>query len=203
MSDFFNVAHSRRSVKNYDPQAEISTQELTELLEVAGRAPSAWNLQQWHFLVFHGKEVQEKLLPVAYNQQQIVDASAVICILGDLEGYRNINPVLDPEVEKKGITPELKEILAGQINGAYKRPEYPRDGAILNSSLAAMQFMLAAKAKGYDTCPIGGFHAPSLIEKFNISKRYLPTMLITVGRQLQEGRPTDRLPIDTLITYAE
>lgn len=203
MSDFFDVALSRRSVKVYDPQAEISTGELTELLGIAGRAPSAWNLQQWHFLVFHGKEVQKKLLPIAYNQQQIVDASAVICILGDLEGHLNIDPVFDPQVEKNEITPELKEILAGQIKGAYKRPEYPREGAILNSSLAAMQFMLAARAKGYDTCPIGGFNASSLVETFGVSERYLPTMLITIGRRLEEGRPTDRIPVENLITFAE
>lgn len=203
MSDFFDVALSRRSVKVYDPNAHISQEELTELLEMAGRAPSAWNLQQWHFLVFHGKEVQKKLLPIAYNQQQIADASAVICILGDLEANLNIDPVFDPQVETNEITPELKEILAGQINGAYKRAEYPRDGAILNSSLAAMQFMLAARAKGYDTCPIGGFNASGLADEFNVSKRYLPTMLITIGKKLQDGRPTDRLPIETLVTYAK
>ncbi|WP_046175445.1 nitroreductase family protein [Domibacillus indicus] len=203
MSDFFNTVSSRRSVKVYDPEAHISKEELTELLQIAGRAPSAWNLQQWHFLVFHGKDVQEKLLPIAYNQQQIVDASAVICVLGDLEANLNIDPVFGPQVEEGEITPELKEILAGQINGAYKRPEYPRDGAILNSSLAAMQFMLAARAKGYDTCPIGGFNASGLIDEFNVSGRYLPTMLITIGKKRQEGRPTDRLPIESLITYAE
>ncbi|MCI2253534.1 nitroreductase family protein [Domibacillus sp. PGB-M46] len=203
MSDFFEVALGRRSVKVYDPNARISEEELTELLQVAGRAPSAWNLQQWHFLVFHGKDVQKKLLPIAYNQQQIVDASAVICIMGDLQGNLNVDPVFDPQVESGEMTPELKEILAGQINGAYNRAEYPRDGAILNSSLAAMQFMLAARAKGYDTCPIGGFNASGLAEAFNVPARYLPTMLITVGKALQEGRPTDRLPISQLITYAE
>ncbi|WP_050182252.1 nitroreductase family protein [Domibacillus robiginosus] len=203
MSDFFEVALGRRSVKVYDPNAYISKEELTELLETAGRAPSAWNLQQWHFLVFHGKDVQQKLLPIAYNQQQIVEASAVICILGDLQGNLNTDPVFDPQVENGEITPELKEILAGQINGAYKRPEYPRDGAILNSSLAAMQFMLAARAKGYDSCPIGGFNVSGLVETFNVPDRYLPTMLITVGKALQEGRPTDRLPINQLVTYAE
>ncbi|MBM7647665.1 nitroreductase [Bacillus ectoiniformans] len=203
MKDFFELAASRRSTKQYDPNVEIPHSELRELLEVAGQAPSAWNLQQWHFLVFDKKEVQEKLLPIAYNQQQVVDASAVICILGDLEGDKNIDPVFDPSVAAGHMTPELKEILAGQIRGAYKRSDYPRDAAILNASLASMQFMLAAKAKGYDTCPIGGFNANALIEEFNVSERYLPIMLITIGKPTQEARATDRLPIESLITYAE
>ncbi|HZG72684.1 MAG TPA: nitroreductase family protein [Chondromyces sp.] len=203
MNNFFDIVAERRSTKIYNPDISISTEELKEILEWAGRAPSAWNLQQWHFLVFHNKEVQNKLLPIAYNQNQIVDASAVICILGDLEAYKNTDPVLDPSVAAGEISPELKEILAGQINGAYKRPEYPRDAAILNSSLAAMQLMLAAKAKGWDSCPIGGFNAPALMKEFNVSDRYLPTMLITIGKPLKEARKTDRLPIDSLITFAE
>ncbi|WP_100330488.1 nitroreductase family protein [Bacillus xiapuensis] len=200
MPDFFEVAASRRSAKVYNPEITISEEELKELLQVAGRAPSAWNLQQWHFLVFHSKEVQERLLPIAYNQQQVADASAVICVLGDLEGNKNIDPVFNPSVEAGQMTPELKEILAGQINGAYQRPEYPRDAAVLNSSLAAMQFMLAAKAAGWDTCPIGGFNPSALKEEFQVPDRYLPTMLITIGKPLSEPRATDRLPVDELIT---
>ncbi|WP_203364106.1 nitroreductase family protein [Bacillus sp. REN10] len=203
MSDFFELAASRHSTKIYDPTIVISEDELKQLLEVAGKAPSAWNLQQWHFLVFNKKETQQKLLPIAYNQQQVADASAVICILGDLEGNKNIDPVFDPAVAAGAMTPELKEILAGQINGAYNRPEYPRDAAILNSSLAAMQFMLAAKATGWDTCPIGGFNADALKTEFQISDRYLPTMLITIGKPLQEARPSDRLPLNQLITFVE
>ncbi|WP_100403388.1 nitroreductase family protein [Bacillus sp. FJAT-42315] len=201
MSDFFELAASRHSTKIYDPAINISEDELIQLLKVAGQAPSAWNLQQWRFLVFNKKEVQQRLLPIAYNQQQVADASAVICILGDLEGNNNIDPVFDPAVAAGEMTPELKEILAGQINGAYNRPDYPRDAAILNSSLAAMQFMLAAKAAGWDTCPIGGFNADALVSEFQVSDRYLPTMLITIGKPLKEARATDRLPIEQLITF--
>ncbi|MFK2825901.1 nitroreductase family protein [Bacillus sp. B190/17] len=203
MKDFFDIVQSRRSTKVYDPAVQISEDKLKELLTIAGKAPSAWNLQQWHFLVFNNEDTQKRLLPLAYNQQQIVDASAVVCVLADLEGYKNIDPVLDPAVEAKEITPELKEILAGQINGAYKRAEYPRDAAILNSSLAAMQFMLAAKADGWDTCPIGGFNGKALMEEFDVSDRYLPTMLITIGKALKEPRATDRLPLEYIVSFAK
>ena len=33
------------------------------------------------------------ITPIAYNQQQILDASAVVAILGDLEAYKNVEPV--------------------------------------------------------------------------------------------------------------
>ncbi|ETT65684.1 NAD(P)H nitroreductase [Paenibacillus sp. FSL H8-457] len=48
-------------------------------------APSAANLQPWRFLVIDSPELKQKLLPIASNQQQVVEASAVIAVLGDLE----------------------------------------------------------------------------------------------------------------------
>ncbi|MBN8192666.1 nitroreductase family protein [Bacillus sp. NTK074B] len=203
MDNFFQIVDERRSTKVYDPQVEIPREELVSLLETAGKAPSAWNLQQWKFLVFDQKEVQERLLPIAYHQQQIQDASAVVAILGDLEANQNIDPVFDPAIEKGEMTAEIKDVLKKQIDGAYSREEYPRDAAFSNASLAAMQFMLAAKAKGWDTCPIGGFNPEALVSEFNVSDRYIPIMLITIGKPLQKARKSDRLDIRNLIDWAE
>lgn len=203
MDNFFQIVDERRSTKVYDPQVEIPREELVGLLETAGKAPSAWNLQQWKFLVFDQKEVQERLLPIAYNQQQVQDASAVIAVLGDLEANKNVDPVFDPAIEKGEMTAEIKDVLKKQIDGAYSREEYPRDAAFSNASLAAMQFMLAAKAKGWDTCPIGGFNPTALVSEFNVSDRYIPIMLITIGKPLQEARKSGRLDIRNLIDWAE
>ncbi|BCB02825.1 nitroreductase family protein [Bacillus sp. KH172YL63] len=203
MEDFLQLVEARRSTKVYDPQVEIPREELVGLLETAGKAPSAWNLQHWKFLVFDQKEVQERLLPIAYNQQQVHDASAVVAVLGDLEANKNIDPVFDPAVEQGEMTAEIKNVLKTQIDGAYGREEYPRDAAYSNASLAAMQLMLAAKAKGWDTCPIGGFNPSALVSEFNISDRYLPIMLITIGKPLQEARKSGRLDIRNLIDWAE
>ncbi len=58
-----------------------------------------------------------------------------------------------------------------------------------NASLAAMQLMLAAKATGWDTCAIGGFNPQALTDEFNVSSRYVPIMLITIGESTLKGHP--------------
>lgn len=196
-----SVMQERRATKQYDANAEISREELMELLEITGQAPSAWNLQHWHFLAFHNKESQERLLPIAYNQQQIVEASAVVAILGDVRANENVDPVFDPAVEAGHMSEEIKQALNGQIQVAYENEQFSRDAAFTNASLAAMQFMLAAKAKGWDTCPIGGFNAAQLIEEYEISDRYIPVMLITVGKGSKEARPAGRLDINDLVSF--
>ncbi|MGP7818961.1 nitroreductase family protein [Niallia sp. 01092] len=200
-ASFLDVLTERRAVKVYDESYTLSKEEVEELLTLAGRAPSAWNLQQWHFVVFQGEEAQQRLLPIAYNQAQITQSSAVIAILGDLEANKNAEEIFANDVEKARMTPEIAETIKGQINGAYQNDQYKKEAAISNASLAAMQLMLAAKGKGLDTCAIGGYNRDAFIKEFQISERYLPVMLITVGKAAAPGRETDRLSLDKTTTW--
>ena len=81
-------------------------------------------MQHWKFLVFQGEDVQKRLHPIAYNQQQILDASAVVAILGDLEAYKNVEPVYGPIVEQGFMKEEAKERLAKNIESAYAREQF-------------------------------------------------------------------------------
>ncbi|MGC4375949.1 nitroreductase family protein [Fictibacillus sp. Mic-4] len=199
--DFFTVAKERASVRLYDKNFKMSKDDIEELLELTMHAPSAWNLQHWHFMVFHGDDVQQKLLPIAYNQQQVVDASAVIAVLGDLEANKNFDLVIDMDIQAGMATNEVKETLGRQIAGAYENKQYARDAAFSNASLAAMQLMLAAQAKGYSTVAMGGFNSEAFMKEFSVSSRYVPVMLIAVGKAAAPARPTQRLDINQLTTW--
>jgi len=202
-NDFFNVLYERTSTRAFNPEKEISSTELHEILKAAAQAPSAWNLQHWRFLVFQGEDVQKRLHPIAYNQQQILDASAVVAILGDLEAYKNVEPVYGPIVEQGFMKEEAKERLAKNIESAYTREQYPRDAAFSNAALAAMQLMLAAKATGWDTCAIGGFNPQALMEEFNVSSRYIPIMLITIGESTLKVHPAPRMSVEQVSEWAK
>ncbi|MED2974530.1 nitroreductase family protein [Fictibacillus sp. B-59209] len=200
--DFTDVINERHSVRKYDPSAELSAEEITELLEDAAKAPSSWNLQHWKFLVFHDQQAKEQLLPIAYNQEQVVQASAVVAILGDLEADQNADRVYQDAVNGGFMTEEIKTALVSQIKDAYAtRPEMARDEAIRNASLASMQLMLTAKAKGLDTCAMGGFNADELVKAFGIPERYLPVMLISVGKAAKTAHQTARFPIQEAIVW--
>lgn len=201
MTNTLDVLKARASVKEYDTNAPISKEELTELLDLAAKAPSAWNLQHWHFTVFHSDESKAELLPVAYNQKQIVESSAVVAILGDLKANENGEEVYAELASQGYITDEIKQTLLGQINGAYQSEQFARDSAFLNASLAAMQLMIAAKAKGYDTCAIGGFNKEQFQKQFDISERYIPVMLISIGKAVKPAHQSNRLPLSKVSTW--
>ncbi|AKL84791.1 nitroreductase family protein [Bacillus atrophaeus] len=201
MTNTLDILQQRASVKEYDKNATISKEEMTELLELTTKAPSAWNLQHWHFTVFHSDEAKAALLPVAYNQKQIIESSAVVAVLGDLKANENGEDVYG-ELAKQGlITDEIKQTLLGQINGAYQNEQFARDSAFLNASLAAMQLMIAAKAKGYDTCAIGGFNKEQFQEQFDVSDRFVPVMLISIGKAVKPAHQSNRLPVSEVSTW--
>ncbi|MDQ1911481.1 nitroreductase family protein [Paenibacillus sp. GD4] len=188
------VIRERHSVRQYQKGVTIPEAELNELFELAGLAPSSWNLQHWRYLVVQDQANKEKLLPLSFGQQQVVDASVVVIVLGDLQAN------LVAEEVFAGAPAEIKERMVQQINGAYaSNPQVARDEAIRNASLGAMQLMLAAKAKGYDSVPMGGFDPAGVVKEFGIPERYIPVMLLPIGKAQTPGRATERFPLDKIV----
>lgn len=88
-SEFSTIIRKRHSVKHFDATYKLSEQEIKDLLELAGSAPSSWNLQHWKFIAFTEAAAKERLLPIANGQKQVVDASVTVAVLGDLQANRN------------------------------------------------------------------------------------------------------------------
>ena len=61
-----------------------------------------------------------------------------------------------------------------------------------SSSLAAMTFMTAMRAEGYDTCPMEGFDSIRAKKLLGLSKQAEITMIISCGKRTPEGIYSDR-----------
>ncbi|MCP1491365.1 nitroreductase [Peribacillus frigoritolerans] len=202
-TDFITVAKERRSVRQYDAEYVMTEEEIREILEIAIQAPSSSNLQPWRFLVIQDKQTQQELLPIANNQQQTVDASAVIAVLADIEGYKNAERIYGELVNKGVMKNEIKEPYVASILHNYGNfsAEKALSVAMIDGGLVSMQIMLAAKAKGYDTVPMGGFDEAKFVEAFNVPENYKPVMLISLGKGTKAGFEKVRLPLDTILTW--
>ncbi|BFH68105.1 MAG: nitroreductase family protein [Paenibacillus dendritiformis] len=191
---------ARHSVRKYVPGVRIPEAAMNEILRLAGTAPSSWNLQHWRFLVIEEEENKRALLPIANNQQQIVDCSAVVAILGDTQANLVAADIYGAQLAAGSITQQVHDTLVGNINRAYSSsPQVGVEEAIRNASLAAMQLMLAATAAGYASCPIGGFRRDELIKTFRIPERYVPVMLVTIGQAAAPAHPTGRFPLEQTV----
>ncbi|MEH7342955.1 nitroreductase family protein [Bacillus sp. JJ1532] len=202
---FLDVIQERRSVRSYDPTVRISRKEMTEILELATLAPSSSNLQPWRFLVIDKPELKEKLLPIAFNQQQVVEASAVIAVLGDVESYKKSEKIYGQAVEAGYMPEDTAKSFIERTTGMYSTlpPEVARQIVYTDGGLISMQLMLVARSKGYDTVPMGGYDKAKFVEAFGISKQYVPVMLIAIGKAAKPGHPTTRLPVEDVAFFNE
>lgn len=193
--------HKRNGTKEFDKTITISHQELEDILNDSITAPSSFNLQHWHFLVFHSDEAKQKLLPVAFGQEKVTDAAATVAILADKEANHNIDAAFTPLVEQEIITKDMMENMRKTINKIYENDRAAYDTALVNAGLVSMQVMLAAEARGYDTLAMGGFSGDKLKETFDISDRYEPIMLISIGKEAWTPAKTPRLSLDQVSTW--
>ncbi|CAM3983274.1 nitroreductase family protein [Paenibacillus alkaliterrae] len=200
---FFDVLKDRRSVRKYDSSAVISQEEIREILEISTKAPSSSNMQPWRFLVVTDPELKQKLQPIAFNQQQVAEASAVVIVLGDLEMYNLSDKIYGASVEAGYMTEEAANNFIANSTKMYSSlpAERLKEIVVFDTGLVAMQIMLTARAKGYDTVPMGGYNRDQLKELFNISDRYLPTLMLPIGKAAAEGYPTSRLSIEDVAFF--
>lgn len=200
---FFQVLGERRSVRKYDNSVRIPEEELLEMLEIAAKAPSSANLQPWRFMVVTDEELKQKLVPIAFNQSQVAEASAVIIVMADLQMYTLADEIYGSAVSAGYMTEEVKgQMVANYSNMYASLPEDRlRELVAFDTGLVAMQLMLTARAKGYDTVPMGGYNRDQAKELLGISDRYLPTLMLPIGKAMTEGHPSTRLPIKQIVSF--
>ncbi|WP_026831659.1 nitroreductase family protein [Exiguobacterium undae] len=204
-TDFMEIVKGRRSIRNYDTNVKISKEKMTQILEEATLAPSSVNMQPWRFLVIDSAEGKATLAPLAkFNQVQVETSSAVIAVFGDMNAVDSIDTIYDMAVEKGLMPQEVRDRQVPAIKGFYspEDTETLRDSILIDSGLVSMQLMLVARAHGYDTNPIGGYEKDQIAEAFGMEKdRYLPVMLLSIGKAVDAGYPSVRLPINDITDW--
>lgn len=202
---FDDIVKGRRSIRKYDTTVKISKEEMNEIIETATLAPSSVNLQPWRFLVIDSDEAKATLAPLArFNQTQVATSSAMIVLFGDLNTVDYLEEIYGRAVELGYMPKEVKESQTKAIAAYYANltTEELKETVLIDGGLVAMQFMLTARAHGYDTCPIGGFEKDQIAEAFGMDKdRYIPVMMISIGKAADEGYQSVRLPVERITTW--
>ena len=176
---------TRRSIKNYDPHHKLTQQEMDELMQLAMLSPTAFNIQNWRFLVVTDPVLRQQIRAVSWNQAQVEEASLLIVLTADLKAWAK-----QPERYWQNAPKAVADILVPAIGHYYENNEQAqRDEAMRSCGMAAMTLMLAAKDMGYDTCPMDGFDFDAVAKLLDLPHDHIPAMFVTVGKALKEAKP--------------
>ncbi len=193
--DTLSAIKERRSVKYYDPEHVITENELRQLLENALLSPTSFNMQNWRFVAVTDAETKESLRAASFNQAQVSEASVTIVLCADLDAHENAERYWKdaPESVKTAIVPMIGQFYDG-------KEALQRDEAMRSVGIAGQTIMLAAKAMGYDSCPMIGFDANKVAEIINLPERHIIGMMVTVGKAIKPANPRPgQLPYESVV----
>jgi nitroreductase len=203
LSDFLDVLTKRTAAEYFDSATSIPDSEIKALVEEASQAPSSFNIQHWRFIAVTDPEIRQRLksATIESNQRRVADAPVTFLVLGDLQGHKRLGEILDETVKAGLLSREVADVWMAMAIQMYGNPLAARDEAIRSASLVAMTLMLAAGNRGYLSCPIG-FDPVRVNEILEISDRYVPVMMLAVGRpSLGNTARRPRLSVDDILAF--
>ncbi len=175
----------RRSVKHYDPAAKLSDAEFNQLMEHVLLSPTSYNIQNWRFVRVRDATLREKIKAAAWGQAQVTDASELFIFCASLLSYND-----RPERYWRNADEATQAMLLPMMHNFYEgKPALQRDEAMRSCGIAAQTMMLAAKAMGWDSCPMIGFDPDAVAELIQLPENYAIGMMVVVGKAKEPARP--------------
>lgn len=188
--------NSRRSIKHYQKDYQIPEHELEQLLSLAVLSPTAYNIQNWRFVVVKDKALREQLRAAAWDQAQVTDASVLIVLCADLNAWKK-----QPERYWANAPVETQQFVLPMIEQYYQgKDSVQRDEAMRSCGMAAQTLMLSAKAMGYDSVPMDGFDFNKVAELINLPEDHVISMFVAIGKAEKPAFPRGgQLPLNQVV----
>ncbi|MCP9201371.1 NAD(P)H-dependent oxidoreductase [Gramella sp. GC03-9] len=171
----------RYATKKFDPNKELSQEDLNALLESIQLSASSYGLQPYEVVVVKDLKTREKLKAAAWNQTQITDASYLI-VFANLrsvdEAY--VDTYLDNIAETRNIDREDLKGMEDMIKSTTLQlsPEVQNNWAAKQAYIALGNLLSAAATMKIDTCPMEGFDAEKFDEILGLKEKNLTTAVI-------------------------
>jgi nitroreductase len=187
---------ARRAIKHYDPSHRMTEEEIKTLLTAALQSPTAFNIQHWRFVTVTDPEVRKQIRAVAWDQAQVTDSSLLIVLCADKEAWKK-----DAARYWKDAPQPVQDFLVPAIGQYYEgREQVQRDECMRSCGMAGMTIMLAAKAMGYDSCPMDGFDFDAVAKIIKLPEDHVISFMIAVGKGTQPAWPKPgQLPYDEVV----
>lgn len=209
---------TRRALRHFS-STPIPRETLLELLELAHRAPSSYNLQPWHFVVVDDPETKRRLRAAALDQAQVEEAPCVVAVVVDPDAaMTQREAVIAQGLQAGSITEEYAERIRSITSLAFGMGPLGLGGLLKavafalgrlfrpipylpstrlglrhywegEALLAADHLMLAARSRGLDTCPMRGFDEGRVKRILGIPRRLAVALLIPIGYAPPDAAP--------------
>ncbi|WP_350313377.1 nitroreductase family protein [Dickeya fangzhongdai] len=216
-ADFQTTNRTRRAIRDFG-NIPIADDIITALLTEAGYEPSSGNLQPYQLHWIKTPELKSQVAAACNGQKAAKSSAAIIVVVASPEigrstankqlSYVEDSPILQPKSKdyyRKQIGKFIKILTIGSsalwtplINIiALFKPSLSllpightgsRHWAARNAIFAAQTLMLAAAARGIDSCPMEGFSATKIVRLLGLPRESVILLVIALGYRADDAR---------------
>lgn len=162
-----------RTYNDFEP-TKIPNELLKQVYDLAKFGPTAANSCPARFVFITSDEAKEKLLPhlMEGNVEKTKNAPCTVIVAYDTKFYEHLD-VLFPHTNARSW-----------FEGNEESIKY---NSLMNGSLQAGYFIMAARAMGLDCGPMGGFNKDKVNEIFFKDTNWSANFLINLGYGTEDG----------------
>ncbi|BCG65036.1 MAG: hypothetical protein methR_P2849 [Methyloprofundus sp.] len=196
MMQTIEAIQTRRAIKHYDASHRMSADEIEQLFSLVMLSPTAFNIQNWRFVNVAESELRQQIRVAAWDQAQVTDASLFIVICADLNAWEK-----QPQRYWANADQGVQDFILPAIDQYYRgKDQVQRDEAMRSCGIATQTLMLAAKAMGYDSCPMDGFDFEQVAELINLPGDHVIALCLAIGKGTKDAWPRPgQLNSDTVL----
>lgn len=201
-SSIVDIIRGRRSIRRFlDRPVERET--IMRLIEAAGWAPSAGNLQDWRFTVVTSPAVKREMArAVRERWDAIIAANRESGFIEEVEAY--VANFSDFEKASAVIVVSARAADSVQMH-LLGNDATTVAGSATSAGMAAQNLMLAAYAEGFGTCCMTGALAAreALGRILNLSRKQEIVCLVTLGWPAETPAAPARKPVEEIARFVE
>lgn len=171
----------RYATKKFDPSKKLSEVQINTLKEAFNLTATSYGLQTIKLIVLEDSQKRNDILPAAYNQKQVVDAShlLVICIQNEVSGD-DVDSYYKQLHQERQTPNEILEPYKNQLKGVIQNMSEANreEWTIRQAYIALGNLMTVCAFESIDSCPMEGF-IPSEVDRIlNLKDFNLKSVLL-------------------------
>ncbi len=195
--NFIDSLNWRYATKRMISDKIVPQEKIDNIVEAIRLSATSYGLQPFNLIVVKDKEMLQQIQPLAYNQPQIGEASALIVFATwEKITQEKIDNFFNLISSERGIPAEALAGYKAMVEGSM----LPMDDATASAWMARQAYiglgtgLAAAAIEEVDTCPMEGFSTTALDEYLGLPAKGLKSVVVmAVGYRDEENDPTAKM----------
>lgn len=188
--DILESLQWRYATKKFDRNKSLTPEKLQTLKEAFNLTATSFGLQTISLLIIENDVMRNKLLPAAYNQKQIVDAShlLVLCIKDQINKV-DVDDLFDNVSDLRNTPETILEPYRNNLKSMMEKmtQEQQQEWSIKQAYIALGNLMTVCAVERIDSCPMEGFDREKYDEILDLKTKELKSvLLLPVGYRAED-----------------